>query len=39
MHFGTFYRSMQSELPELQRVLAPLGNKAILLSIGDSIEF
>lgn len=36
MHFGTFYRSMESELPELQRVLTPLGNKAILLSIGES---
>ncbi|GBF49346.1 hypothetical protein LPTSP4_08570 [Leptospira ryugenii] len=39
MHFGTFYRSMESELPHIQEVLAPLGKKAIILSIGDTYSF
>lgn len=39
MHYGTFYRTMESELATIQEALAPLGNKAEILSIGDSYEF
>jgi N-acyl-phosphatidylethanolamine-hydrolysing phospholipase D len=38
MHFGTFYRDMESELPTLSQAMEPLGKKAIILSIGDSFE-
>jgi len=38
MHYGTFYRNMDSELPTLKEALAPLENKAVILSIGDSYE-
>ena len=39
MHYGTFYRSMDSELPDLMKALEPLGKKAIVLSIGESFQF
>ncbi len=38
MHYGTFYRTMESEMPVLQEALRPLGDKALMLSIGDSYE-
>ncbi|TGL63939.1 MBL fold metallo-hydrolase [Leptospira ognonensis] len=38
MHYGTFYRTMESELETIQEALAPLGNKAEILSIGDTYE-
>jgi L-ascorbate metabolism protein UlaG (beta-lactamase superfamily) len=39
MHYGTFYRSMESELPTLLQALQPLEKKALILSIGDTYEF
>ncbi|TGN10060.1 hypothetical protein EHS11_10895 [Leptospira ilyithenensis] len=39
IHFGTFYRSMESELPDLLKAIEPLGNKAVLLGVGESYEF
>ncbi|TGN19318.1 MBL fold metallo-hydrolase [Leptospira idonii] len=36
MHYGTFYRSLESELPEIKRALEPLGDKAVLLGVGET---
>ncbi len=39
MHYGTFYRNMESEMPNLTEAFSQLGEKAVILSIGETYEW